>query len=225
MLCCDQEDSDDDSDGDSDDDSEKPQPWSPEEDEELRAAVEQQGAASWPQKAEAFSTERSDSALAHRWARLASEWSAEELANLEKLVKKDGAGGWGAKAERLGTGRTAKALESKWKAIVAAERKAKKRSKDEEELQAWLLSVEAGDSVSAIEHDGQWYPAKVLESERRRLYIHFQGTMPRYRCHLGCILLKMATTSLPSGLHSSQDGHNIAAIWVAFFSRSQRYRC
>eukprot|EP01045_Picozoa_sp_COSAG04_P052751 COSAG04_NODE_22646_length_351_cov_0.825397_1_plen_51_part_01 len=51
---------------------------------------------------------------------------------------------------------------------MAAERKAKKRSKDEEELQAWLPSVEAGDSVSAIDC-GQWYPAKVLESERRRL--------------------------------------------------------
>ena len=36
-----------------------------------------------------------------------------------------------------------------------------------------------------------------------KLYNHAGGKPPRYRCHLGCIL----------------------AIWVAFFSRWQRYRC
>ena len=42
---------------------------------------------------------------------------------------------------------------------------------------AWLPSVEAGDRVLAIDckQDGNWYEAKVLESERRRLKIHFKG--------------------------------------------------
>ena len=37
-------------------------------------------------------------------------------------------------------------------------------------------------------------------------------TLPRYRWK-------------SSGLHSSQDASDIAGIWVAFFSRCQRYRC
>ena len=43
-------------------------PWSPKEDAELRAAVEQQGVGSWQGKAEAFSTARSAAALRQRWA-------------------------------------------------------------------------------------------------------------------------------------------------------------
>ena len=77
--------------------------------------------------------------------------------------------------------------------------------------------------------------------------------LPRYRCHLGCILPEIAAISLPTGWGNSfslLEGyryarslasqlrsslvylveedvrcHNIAAVWVAFFSRQQRYCC
>ena len=40
------------------------------------------------------------------------------------------------------------------------------------------------------------------------------GTPPRYRWHLGCILQRGPTTSLPR-----------AGIWAAFFQECHRYRC
>ena len=47
--------------------------WSPEEDAELRAAVEQQGAGEWQGMAEAFSTARSADALERRWRAIREE--------------------------------------------------------------------------------------------------------------------------------------------------------
>ena len=49
---------------------EKPQPWSPEEDAELRAVVEREGPAKWQQKAEVFSTSRSGDSLRNRWQKV-----------------------------------------------------------------------------------------------------------------------------------------------------------
>ena len=58
--------------------SDAEQAWTPEEDEELRAAVEREGLGKWQQKAEAFSTLRSGDSLRHRWYRgLAGEQAAQ----------------------------------------------------------------------------------------------------------------------------------------------------
>ena len=63
-----------------------------------------------------------------------------------------------------------------------AERKRAEAEQEQRELQAataWLPGVEAGERVRAIDR-GKWYEAKVLESERKRLKIHFQGWGSKY---------------------------------------------
>ena len=93
--------------------------WTPEEDKELRAAVEREGIGKWHQKSEAFTSSRSAGALRHRWNTISLENKKPQLATIS--AKPSGVDDWDLKAELLGTGRTAKALERKWEDSRAAE--------------------------------------------------------------------------------------------------------
>ena len=57
----------------------------------------------------------------------------------------------------------------------------------------------------------------VLEEEPR---FHPFGKLPRYRCHLGCILLKMPAISLPTGMEAwrAQEGRDERQVACVHFS-------
>ena len=157
--------------------------WSPEEDAELRAVVEQQGVGSWQRKAEAFSTVRSANAMRHRWEIVSSKagsdagfWTPEEDEELRAVVQREGLGNWRQKAEAFSTSRSGDSLRQRWGLIKDAEpgRVAliQPWTTDELESLGKLVKKEgAGDWDTKAELLGTGRTAKALERKWMKIVV------------------------------------------------------
>lgn len=120
------------------DDPKKPKnPWTAEEDEILRKAVEQFKGRSWKQVAELLPG-RTHSQAAHRWQKVLDpklkkgSWTKDEDEMLQTAVEEMGEGHWSRVAERVGT-RNGKQCRERWRNQISPEVDKRPWSKEEDD--------------------------------------------------------------------------------------------
>ena len=132
---------------------------------------------------------------------------------LHELVETEGVGNWGNKALRLAmafnTGRTSNAVKSKWNGPNRASFEG-------------VGSSDADDDTDDLSIPPPQEGASEAEQEQYWSGVAERREWPRYRCHLGCILLKMPAISLSTGLAAGQ--HSSPFVGVSWDKSLRRWQ-